>query len=663
MFENMGKIILGNDYCHLLIDLDVHNVTKEVAELIYASERVISKVKADEPRPYLAGHLNLLHSAKDGLQEAFEGLALVLTAHLPDVYDFTAEEHLLHHQPNLLVTDHKKIVTKLEEKFNVTLDGDQDNDSRNPRQAGLLSGIVALGTSLFNIFDLSHMTHRVNNLDDKQQHIGMLLKRQDLLTTKSLNISLTNRKLIKAMIEKELEFNYDNNQMSAIHLLASTCLVLTRTIDQLTTGIQTAQEGRMSPHLINQKVLGEIYHRLSKRIKTGHYYLVQDDALGLLRSPVTLVGQPQFQQGSTLPKVQLLIHVPVARNQPYRLLRYVDAPIHSQPPNTFISYQTKPYLALEGNNKNFAELDQTELDQCSLMGKAKLCPTIKVVKSDVKTCLMALYTNDNHEKACPTKVEHGTFSLRRLKNGLYNFNTLENIILNYHFVNQDRNIREITYKPGVYQLQLNDSIQHVSSPYFTIQGVMKPTIQLEEHLTFKTLHVDVENFSKAKGHTHSHPLPTQLDLDLPTSEIPDMNDPHSVLIQMANPLAISRAIIVTIVVLTILGSAFCLARRCCRPCPQHRWRRRTYRICGQNTSSGPSTEVRASPLHASAPAIMDETIQMNVYPTLPNQQLQDHRQALLRSQQSRASRPSLNAELPNPVESSTNTIVPESPPQ
>ena len=47
----------------------------------------------------------------------------------------------------------------------------------------------------------------------------MMMKRQDLLSFKALNVSSTNRKVIQAMIEKEKEFTQDNHQMTAIHLL------------------------------------------------------------------------------------------------------------------------------------------------------------------------------------------------------------------------------------------------------------------------------------------------------------------------------------------------------------------------------------------------------------------------------------------------------------
>merc|ERR1712074_471167 len=74
----------------------------------------------------------------------------------------------------------------------------------------------------------------------------------------------------------------------------------------------------------------------------------------------------------------------IIRSKPFTLLRYIDVPIHSQPPNTFISYQTKGYLAFERSLKTFVELNQEELDQCTRMVNTWLCPHVKVVHSGVQ---------------------------------------------------------------------------------------------------------------------------------------------------------------------------------------------------------------------------------------------------------------------------------------
>ena len=72
IFHHQGEVVLGNDFCHLLIDLDLNNVTQEIAELVHATETVIKLVKDDDIKPYMTGHLNLLRSAKKELQYVSE---------------------------------------------------------------------------------------------------------------------------------------------------------------------------------------------------------------------------------------------------------------------------------------------------------------------------------------------------------------------------------------------------------------------------------------------------------------------------------------------------------------------------------------------------------------------------------------------------------------
>merc|ERR1712044_146612 len=88
------------------------------------------------------------------------------------------------------------------------------------------------------------------------------------------------------------------------------------------------------------------------------------------------------------------------------------------------------FVVVEGHQTGFhSGVDQEDLDQCTKMLSTWLCPHVKVVHSGVKPCLMALYNNEDHEKACPTKVEHGTFNLKSLTPGLYLLTTLEPILL------------------------------------------------------------------------------------------------------------------------------------------------------------------------------------------------------------------------------------------
>ena len=51
IFHHQGEVVLGNDFCHLLIDLDLNNVTQEIAELVHATETASDET---DPRDQLA---------------------------------------------------------------------------------------------------------------------------------------------------------------------------------------------------------------------------------------------------------------------------------------------------------------------------------------------------------------------------------------------------------------------------------------------------------------------------------------------------------------------------------------------------------------------------------------------------------------------------------
>ena len=657
VFQHQGRIVLGNEYCHVVVDLNLNNLTKEVAEIIHTSETVIKLVEEDGLKPYMAGHLNLLHSANSALQDAFAGLVLILGTSLPSMHDVPTNHHLLHHRPNLGIEEDPLELQSLEQRLNITLSShpEEDGGAREPRQAGLLTSILALGTSIFGQFDLNQVSRRVNNLESHEQHYGMMMKRQDLLTSKALNASQNNRKAIQAMISQEEKFTRDNQQMSAIHMLASTCNIMTRAVDQLAGGLQLAQEGRMSPHLIDKRVLQSLHYTLTQRVQQEGYYLVTENALGLMKSPVTLVGHPLPPNGYTLPHVQLLIHVPITRTGPYQLLKYLDVPVHSKYPNLFISYDTQGYLAIEDNRKTFAELSEQDLDDCFPLEDTLLCPHIKVVQSGTKSCLMAIFTNEEHEKACATKVEHGTFNIKTLKPGLHLLTTLESLSLTYHYEDDRLNGQDKKYPPGSYHLQLNDTIKFVSSPHFTIWGTMRKSIQLEEHLTYKALDIDIHDFNIKEDHTHSHPLLTPIDANLSDFESLTMAAETYPLSNLADPISISRAVLVTLFILGVLGSAFCIFRRC-RP---RRWKiwAGAHRGCCRTTPSLTSTELKTAALHASTPAIVDDNFGRRGYPPITR-----HLQEIQRAPVAGPSQPQheelLPQEGPSNPENHTSTAVP-----
>ena len=660
IFHHQGEVVLGNDFCHLLIDLDLNNVTQEIAELVHATETVIRIVKDDDVKPYMTGHLSLLRAAKRELEDAFSGLVLIIRTSLPSVSSVTADQHLRHHQPNLVLDDDGMTLSTLENQWNLDLPStpEEEDQVREPRGVGLLSSIVALGTSIFGLFDLNNVAHRVNNLEDDQKHVGMMMRRQDLLTAQALNVSAENRKVILAMIKQQEDFTQDNNQMAAIQVLISSHTMLTRAVDRLATGIQMAQEGRMSPYVLDREAVATLHYQLTQRVKKAHYHLVQEDSLGLMKSPVTLIGHSAPPEGYSLPPIQLLIHVPISRTKEYTLLKYIDVPIHSQPPNTFISYQTKGYLAIERSMKSFIELDQQEVDKCSSVDTTLLCPHVKVVHTGVQPCLVALYNNQDHEKACATKVEHGTFNIKTLTPGLHLLTILEPLTLTYHYVDHTRKPQYDHCQPGSHTLQLNDSIELVSSPYFYIKGTMKRSIDVEQRLTKRTLEINLQEFNLNEDHTHSHPLVTPIDVnvsdfDVLASTARLTHDHH-----FMDGVSLGRGAFVTLTLLAVIASTGYLCYRCCR-------RRRSKQLplshgCCGATSSTTSTEMKAAPFHVSAPGIIDEGFRRRIYPTF-------HRNfpETAHATTSGMEHPPLEPQLPNSdpsnPETATQTIVPASP--
>ena len=603
-FHDQGEAILGHDFCHLIIDLDLNNITQEVADLVHTTEKVIKIVADDNVKPYLTGHLNLLRSVKTELEHAFSGLVLIIRTSLASVSDVSASQHLLHHRPDLVLANDgmtlEDFATKL--NLNLTMKSDTQDHTRKPRGAALLSSIVALGTSIFGLLDLHNVAQRVNRLEDEKKHIGMMMRRQDLLATKALNVSSDNRRVIMAMIEQTKDFTQDNQQITAIQLLISTHTILTRAVDQLATGIRVAQDGKMSPHLLDQEVLTTLHYKLTQRVEGAHYHLVPKDFLSLMKSPVTLVGHSTPTQGYSLPPIQLLVHVPITRSKPFTLLRYIDVPIHSQPPNTFISYQTKGYLAFERSLKTFVELNQEDLDQCTKMLSTWLCPHVKVVNSGVKPCLMALYNNEDHEKACPTKVEHGTFNLKSLTPGLYLLTTLEPILLTYHFVDHTKKAEYVNCEPGSHYLQLNDSIEFVSSTYFHIKGTMKKTIDVEQHLTKRALGINLQDFNIQEDHSHTHPLLTPIDVNgsdfdvlAPTARL--SHDHHFI-----DGLSLGRGAFVTLTLLAVVASTGYLCYRCCQR-KKSKHLTNSHGCCGSITST---EEMKPATFQVTAPGVFNE---------------------------------------------------------
>ena len=54
VFQRQGEVVIGNEYCHVLLDLDLNNVTEEIAEISHAAETIVKLVKEDDLKPYLA---------------------------------------------------------------------------------------------------------------------------------------------------------------------------------------------------------------------------------------------------------------------------------------------------------------------------------------------------------------------------------------------------------------------------------------------------------------------------------------------------------------------------------------------------------------------------------------------------------------------------------
>ena len=160
-------------------------------------------------------------------------------------------------------------------------------------------------------------------------------------------------------------------------------------ISDLEDGIINALHHQISPKLLPPDIVKQILKDMKQRLPR---YLVPAVTNSHLAEFYFLPIRLFINQT----KITFLTNIPAYNpHSILHLYRHVDIPIWSSKHNVTISmHSSNPFLAINVDKTLHRELSIAEVEECQRIENLYLCPHLRVLYRDERSCLKALYLND-----------------------------------------------------------------------------------------------------------------------------------------------------------------------------------------------------------------------------------------------------------------------------
>lgn len=262
---------------------------------------------------------------------------------------------------------------------------------RKKRQLGAVIGAIAAGTSVYNLYETNQLKKQLSVEDRRVRLVAAGV----LSATFAINTIDSHTRELKDATEK-LASQVAEDGLKVV-LLEVAAYISTVAIS-LTNWARTVNEililKKLAPRFFDVKHLQDSLRYIEEEAGKRGFTAVSIAVNDLAADPVSFVAEEGV--------VYLMLHVPLARNDPLLLYKLVDTPFLLADGRTVRIDSKYDYLAVNSAQTEYSELLVEELSSCPKRDDFYLCPFGVTKKNLLSSCLGAVFAgNTRHIKtAC-----------------------------------------------------------------------------------------------------------------------------------------------------------------------------------------------------------------------------------------------------------------------
>lgn len=386
---------------------------------------------------------------------------------------------------------------------------------RQKRQLEFLLPGLALGTSIYTIWELEELKARVAQDEQTSRHVlSMVEENHHAIYENTANIE-------RLHTDVSAIFKHQHLQDERAMVRGVFAEVKSRVRQHVATlrgwgeALTQLFVNRLDPGLIKLPELQQALDELLRQARKKGFHLVFQRMADLFKLEVSYLVKNDI--------LTVFLHVPMAEQEPLKLLRLVDAPLSMKDGLTTTLQQEKRILALDVRHNAGIELRDVDLLKCVQLRNQYSCPNTNLLTTRLETlCLGTLFLNHKDASSrCPLQVnrlkEEQAVQVASDKVLFFIPTTAR---LTRHCRHSETKIELLS--PGINVITVPEDC-HIATTTFTFRPEVKLNVSVDNFILIpiddplKTISADVvkdyfsESNRTATALTHAHHLQQEAD--------------------------------------------------------------------------------------------------------------------------------------------------------
>lgn len=379
-FEKVGLLYAGRDYGHIYAKVDLNDLVTNYNRLVdgmdEAQHRTIAQA-ALVGKPKAAAFAN--HSfgiLREDLHDT--RLEIEFICDVAGCIETLKDSRFTHdpsHNPQLATATRPHVQVPL------PVHGNHGQPRRKARQAAFVTGLLAVGISIYNTVEIEMLKGRIDSLEQQNEMIiAELMNEHDVVNdlvdhVKAVEVDLSRVHTWQKQTEYEMGF------LKLGSLLRHSTTRLQRYTHAVADVIlHKSANLRFFDIRMLQTATSAIDHKARKAGFVPISVHLDDVAAG----PISYT--------SDAGKIFFLLHVPLGRMPALTLYRFVDTPFLLEKGKAVKLAVTSSLIALDSGLSSRVELSSEELQHCLQVKDSFLCHSGLSSKSVAASCLGAVFT-------------------------------------------------------------------------------------------------------------------------------------------------------------------------------------------------------------------------------------------------------------------------------
>ena len=277
--------------------------------------------------------------------------------------------------------------------------------------AGVVTGYIASEFSADTVDKVVQESQDVISKTVEENIIQIHNQDKDI---KQLNITMA------ALInEFEAEFNQERRTEFETSVLRASFATLINAIEinKKTRAVRRATHGELDPESFSRRKLARALEELNGIAVSKGFEAITQDPEDLIKFPSSYLIDSRTEI------IHLITHMPLYQpGEKMKLHKYLNIPItflnstsREMPIFLEISPPSK-FLAISNDGTTYLEVHEEEIDTCQIQDGDYFCPILGKFKKQRRSCLTALYHNNQEEihEVCPLTVVRPESRMERL---------------------------------------------------------------------------------------------------------------------------------------------------------------------------------------------------------------------------------------------------------